>query len=259
MNNKSTNKKKKVIKFSILCATIIVLGVAGFFGYRAYQGYLANKIYAPNDQVNFSDFTIKTTKADFKAVDLPLDDKAIAQYGGLDKQEDCDTFSKEKTWNMMAGEWYHYGPSEYNICIRRNNSRDDINKYSSENKQLTVDFSIKAKSNVNTKDVRIDLVADSGRSLGERVNLFNANQFFVDGAQFLDKAAQSAFKAPGEVMSIEYTNEPYTPYHKSDLGGDLNTGIERKGYIYTDIRNSENSVDLKVTYHGQTRIVRISR
>lgn len=252
-----TTKKTPLIKWIVIGVAVIVLGIGGFFGYGTYQNYLADKIYAPSERVDFSDFTITTTKADFTTVDLPLDKGSIVKYGDLDKQENCSTFSKERTWDRMIGEWSHYGPSEFNICVRRNSSRQVINQYSSENKKLIVDFNIKAKSNVNTKDVQIDLVADSGRNLGERVDSFNANQLFAGGAQHIYDDSQSTFGAPGKVMSLEYTNEPYTPYNKSDLGGDLNTGIERKGYIYADIRNSENSVDLKVTYHGQTRVVRI--
>lgn len=258
----ANKKKSSIIKWIIVGVAIVALGVGGFFGYKAYENYLANKIYAPNDTVGFPDFDVKVTKAEFKAVDLPLDDKAIKKYGAIDKKENCDTQSKENTyWKAWDGDinapWVKYGPSAYNICIRRNDSRDTITKYSSENKQLVVDYTIKAKNNVDAKDVSVVLEADSGRKLDKQVDAFNANQFFEMGAQELLPEALMA-GAPGPVYTDELPQK-YIPYHKNDLGGNINKGIERKGNLYTDIRTSESSVDLKITYHGQTRIVRITQ
>lgn len=257
----ANRKKNSVIKWIIAAVAAVVLGVGGYFGYDAYQNYLANKIYAPNESVGFPDFTIKVTKAEFKAVDLPLDKETIKKYGEIDTKENCDTQSKENTyWKAWDGDlnapWVKYGPSDYNICIRRNDSRDAITKYSSENKQLVVDYTITAKNNVNAKDVSIALEPDSGRKLDAKVDAFNANQFFELGAQHTIPDGL-AIGAPGPVYTTEHAQN-YTPFHKSDLGGNINKGIERKGNLYTDIRNSENSVDLKITYHGQTRIVRIT-
>jgi len=254
-------KKKSIIKWIILGIVVVALGVGGFFGYKAYQSYLENKIYSANENVGFPDFNIKVTKAEFKDVDLPLDQETIKKYGAIDKKENCDTQSKENTyWKAWSGDinapWVKYGPSDYNICIRRNDSRDAITKYSSENKQLVVDWVITAKNNVNAKDITIALEADSGRKLDEKVDAFNANQFFKLGAQEL--LPDTLNLAPGPVYTSEF-EQKYVPYYKSDIGGNINKGIERKGNLYTDIRNSESSVDLKVTYNGQTRIIRFTK
>lgn len=257
----ANKKKSSIIKWIIISVAIVALGVGGFFGYKAYENYLATKIYAPNENVGFPDFDFKVTKAEFKAVDLPIDEKTVKKYGAIDKKENCDTQSKENTyWKAWDGDinapWVKYGPSAYNICIRRNDSRDAITKYSSENKQLVVDYTITAKNNVNAKDVSIALEPDSGRKLDKQVDAFNANQFFELGAQELISA--DLLGAPGPVYTDEFSQK-YIPYHKSDLGGNINKGIERKGNLYTDIRTSESIVDLKITYHGQTRIVRITQ
>lgn len=257
----SGKKRTSIIKWIILGVAIVALSVGGFFGVKAYENYLANKIYTPSENVSFPDFDIKVTKTEFKVVDLPIDKETIKKYGAIDKKENCDTLSKENTyWKAWDGDinapWVKYGPSAFNICIRRNDSRDAITKYSSENKQLVVDYTITAKNNVNAKDVSITLEPDSGRALDKQVDAFNANQFFELGAQELI-SADFALGAPGPVYIDEFSQK-YTPFHKSDLGGNINKGIERKGIVYTDIRNSESSVDLKITYRGQTRIVRIT-
>lgn len=257
----ANKKKSSIIKWIIIGVAIIALGIGGFFGYKAYGNYLANKVYAPNDNVGFPDFDIKVTKAEFKNVDLPIDKDTVKKYGAIDKKENCDTMSKENTyWKAWDGDinapWVKYGPSDFNICIRRNDSRDAITKYTSENKQLVVDYLITAKNNVNAKDVSIALEPDSGRKLDTKVDAFNANQFFELGAQYTLPDGL-AIGAPGPVYTSEHPQN-YTPFHKSELGGNINTGIERRGNLYTDIRNSESSIDLKITYHGQTRIVRIT-
>jgi len=254
-------KKNSIVKWAIVGVALVALGVGGFFGYKAYENYLANKVYAPNESVGFPDFDIKVTKAEFKAVDLPIDNETVKKYGAIDKKENCDLQSKENTyWKAWDGDinapWVKYGPSAYNICIRRNDSRDEITKYSSQNKQLVVDYTITAKNNVNAKDVSIALEPDSGRKLDSQVGAFNANQFFELGAQEL-LAQEFLIDAPGPVYTSE-AKQKYVPFHQSDLGGNINKGIERKGNLYTDIRNSESSVDLKITYHGQARIVRIT-
>ena len=252
------NARITPLKLVLLCLIVAGLSVGGYFGYRYYQDYQAKKVYSADDTVGMRDFNIEITKADFKPVDLPIDKKVIKKHGALDEKEDCNKLSKEATWNYISYRstgWMNYGPSDFNICIRRNDSRDEINKYSSANKQLAVDYKIVAKENVNTSDLKIELIPDSGRQLNKQVDAFNANQFFSDGAQEISTFAPDA---PGRVYTDEVPQE-YKPYHKSDIGGDINKGLERNGYIYTDIRNSENSVDLKISYNSEVRIIRITR
>jgi len=251
-----TNSKSP-LKFIILGFAVTALSIGGYFGYKNYQNRQADKIYSVDETVSFSDFKIEVTQAEFKPIDLPTEDSAIQKYGALDEQENCDESSKEATWIAVAGDYYEDGPSDFNICIRRNNSRNEILKYSSENQQLSLDFKISALSNVDTSKLSIDLVSESGRELGSQVNEFNANQFFPNGAQ-----EKFQFLAPGLTYTDEWPQE-YKPYNKSDIGNNINKGLERTGYIYTDVRNSENSIDLQATYEKdgqeQTRIIRITR
>lgn len=259
-----TKKINPIVASVIAILVVAILGVGGFFGVKAYEKYQEDKIYAAGDTVGFPDFDFKVTKAEFKPVNLPVDEKTVAKYGSLNKQENCDTFSKENTyWKAWDGDinapWVKYGPSPYNICIRRNDSRNEINKYSSSNKQLVVDYSVIAKSTVDTSKLTVWIEADSGRQLAKQVDAFNANQFFEGGAQEL---VEPIGGAPAPWYPDELPQK-YIPLYKSNLGGDINKGLTRTGYAYTDIRNSENSVDIKVTYKkdgkDQVRIVRINK
>ena len=68
--------------------------------------------------------------------------------------------------------------------------------------------------------------------------------------------------APGAWYPDELPQK-YIPLAKSDLGGNINKQLTRKGDLHADIRNSEQDVDIKVTYKKdgkeQTRIVRVSK
>lgn len=255
----SSNKSVKLWVVLVFISIILVAG--GYFGYKYYEDYMTNKIYSVDETVKLSDFSIEITKATFKPVNLPIDKKTVEKYGDISQQEDCEKLSKTDSWVsiMRNGEWSQYGPSAFNICHRRNDSRNEINKYSNSNSQLAVDYKITALSNVDTSKLKINLTPDSGRKLGEQVDSLSANQFFEDGAQ---EILDFDFGVPGPVYTEE-SRQTYKPYFASDMGGDLNKGLSRKGYTYTDIRKSENSVDLKISYtkNGQkeVRVVRITR
>lgn len=264
MSAKKANNKRPIITGIAAVLVIVVVGVGGFVGLKAYQKYQEDKIYAPGDTVGFPDFDFRITKAEFKPVNLPIDEETVAKYGPLDEHENCDTFSKENTyWRAWDGDvnapWVKLGPSSYNICIRRNDSRDEINKYASSNKQFVVDYSFTAKSSVDTSKLTVWIEADSGRQLAKQVDAFNANQFFEGGAQELTDPLGGA-PAPWYPDELP---QKYIPFFKSELGGGINKGLIRSGYAYTDIRNSENSVDIKVTYKkdgkDQVRIVRVNK
>jgi len=254
---KRKNSRKPVVISIIAVLVILVVGAGSFFGVKAYQKHQADKIYAVGDTIKLPDFDFKVTKAEFKPVDLPIDQKTVAKYGALDKPEDCDTMSKAPTMTFMGSpDPVPYGPSDYNICIRRNDSRKGINEYTADNKQLNVDYTITAKGTVNTDNLKITLIPDSGRKLDEQVNTFNGTQFFTE-------SAQEKTNFGGVMMYTPEIGFKYIPYHQSDIGGDINKGLQRTGYTYTDIRNSEHSVDIKVTYKkdgkDNTRIVRVTR
>lgn len=266
---KKDSKKKSLLKWILLGVAVILLGVGGYFGYKYYQDYQANKVYSVGETVGLSDFKVDITKAEFKSVDLPIDKDSVAKYGALDKHEDCEKQSKENTWwrawdNDPNAPWSQTGPSDFNICVRRNNSRDIINEYAKNNSQLVVDYKITAINNVDTSKLKIELIPDSGRKLGEQVESFNANQFFPNGAQrkiTVPRVAGQVYTSDSyyDNGKINTFTEPYEPYHTSNVGNDINKGLERTGYIYTDIRNTESNVDIKITYNGETRLVRITR
>jgi hypothetical protein len=250
-------KNKKLIISMSTVLLIVLFGVGSFFGLKAYEKQQEDKIYSTGDVVKFPDFEFKVTKAEFKPVDLPVDQETVAKYGSLDKPENCETMSKENTMAFFGSpEPMPYGPSDYNICIRRNDSRKGINEYMANNKQLVVDYSITAKSNVNTDNLNIELIPDSGRKLNERVNTFNGTQFFND-------SAQEKTEFGGVIIYSSEVEQKYIPYKQSDIGGNINKGLKRTGYTYTDIRNTENSVDIKVTYNkdgkAHTRIIRVEQ
>ncbi len=237
---------------SVICTAILIVAVS-CFGYQYYQNYKADKVYSVDETVSFQDFNIKITKSEFKKVDLPIDKREVDKYGGLDKKEDCSKLSDVlRNKGSIEGpisspaRIIPIDPSDRTYCIWRNSSRDDIKKYINENKQLVVDYEIMTKKNVKTSNIKIELIADSGRKLNEQVNAFNDNQFMERNDY--DETFKSVFVK-------------YAPYKESDIGGDINKGLERKGYIYTDIRNSERIIDIKVTYKNgkiQTRLIRIS-
>lgn len=245
--------KKSLLKWMLLGVFVLTVGAGVYFGYKYYQNYQANKIYSVNDNVGFPDFDIKVIKAEFKPVDLPLDKEEVSKYGGLEQPEDCSQLSDiPRREAQIIGSFPNperiipHDPSDKTYCNWRNSSRDEIRKYSGENKQLVIDYKITSKNSVDTSKFNIELMPDSGRKLGERVNSLNDNQFLERND--LDIHAKHT------TFLVEYK-----PYHKSNIGDDINKGLERTGYIYTDIRNSEKSVDLKIDYRGQTRIVRISQ
>ena len=64
--------------------------------------------------------------------------------------------------------------------------------------------------------------------------------------------------APGPTYTPEYSL-PYKPYHVSNIGGEMHQGIKRSGYAYTDVRTSEHTVDMKITYKNEARIIRVMR
>ena len=257
MKAKKKNYKKPIIFSTVAILVIAVLGIGGFFGVKVYNKHQEDKIYSVGDTVKFPDFNFKVTKAEFKPVDLPIDQKTVEKYGAITTPENCDALSKTPTMEFVGNPTpVPYGPSAYNICIRRNDSRAEMNKYTANNKQLTVNYVITARNNVSTSRLRITLNADSGRKLNEQVDAFNGTQFFNDTAQEINNFLGVPTYSP-EVST------KYIPYHQSDIGGDINKGLTRSGYTYTDIRNSEHNVDIKVTYYKDgklnTRIVRVNK
>ena len=258
MNMHQQPKYKRVKKWHYVGIVIIgLVGAGGYIGWSTYQSYQTHRIYLTGESVAMSDLTIQITKAEFKPVNVPLDKESIAKYGSLNTQENCETQSRIKTWSGRDDKWYQDGPSDYNICVRRNSSRDAINTYTKHNNQFVVDYTITARNTVDTSQLHIALIPDSGRKLDEQVDALNANQFFPGGAQHKNSTMMT-IGAPGPTYTPEYSL-PYKPYHVSNIGGEMHQGIKRSGYAYTDVRTSEHTVDMKITYKNEARIIRVMR
>lgn len=254
-NMKAKPGKSSVIKWIVASVLLVVLVIGGYFGFQFYQDYRANKIYSKNEIVSFPDFDVTVTKAEYKKVSYPLSDRILKKYGGLANPENCKKLSNEDTWlDTDSLGWVQNGQSMRTVCERRNDARSKINQYISNNEQLVVDYKITAKSNIDTSKLKIELLPDSGRNLKEEV--------YIDAILSNEGEGEiiSVAGAPGPVYELSYgRSSGYKPYHQSSIGGDINKGLERTGYTYTDIRKSENSVDVKVTYKNDIRIVRITR
>ena len=252
---KTKSHKGSIAKWIVAGVVLVVLVVGGYFGFQFYQDYRANKVYSVNDIVPFPDFDVTVTKADYKKVDYPLNDSIIKKYGNLDNLEDCKSMSNEDTWlDTESLGWVQNGASKRTVCERRNEARNKVKQYINNNRQLTVDYRIVAKNNLDTSKLKVELLPDSGRNLREEV--------YIDAILSNEGEGEiiSVAGAPGPVYDFSVgRSSGYKPYNQSIIGGDINKGLQRTGYIYTDIRNFEKNVDIKITYKNQTRIVRISR
>lgn len=251
--------KHTAVKWVTVVGLIVVLIIGGYFGLQQYQNYLANKIYSVDENVSMVDFDFSVTKAEFKPVELPINKEAVSKYGGIDKQEDCSELSSEGAWFEIDGKWQQikYGISPKIVCEGRNEARTKINEYSDSSDKLSIEYKILATQNVDVNSLKISIMPDSGRDVKREVNSLNNNDFF--GYCMREEVYQSG--APGRTYNSGCIYDPvtYTPYKASDIGLDINKGLERTGGIDTDIRKSEKNVDIKITYKDQARIIRIHR
>mgnify|MGYP003463272500 CR=1 FL=1 len=226
------SNKKTILKTVFLFCTLVLLVLAGFFGLKAYDKYLADKIYLVGDVMNYPDFSVDITKVSVKAVDLPIEKNIVGEYGGLDNNENCDTFSKASIVIWPGSKFQENTPSEYFKCIVRNSSRIEIKQYSKSNKQLVIDFRITAKETVDTQQIKIELIPNSGRELNKTELGGNSLIWF----------------------------KQYHPYHQSDLGKDISKELIRTGYLYADVRNTEDTVDFIMSYsHDGKNSIRTMR
>lgn len=250
------DKSKKRIYLIVLSIIGILLIIGGYLSYQAYQAYLARKIYTPNETVSTSDFDLKITKHETTAIELPLDNEFVKKYAGIANNENCDAFSKAPTVFYAGGIRFTNGPSDSDICIRRNNSRDAIKKYEKENRRIVVDYEIAAKKNVDTSKLKVELIVDSGRKLNSRVSELEWNQFFP-----LIGDEKMLLRNDEQYISSSKPYD-YIPYSISNTGEDINSGITRLGSASTDVRKSEKTIDFKISYSSggvsYSRIVRIA-
>lgn len=256
---RKTSVNRTIVKLAIAVGIIATLIIGGYFGLRQYQNYLANKIYSVDENASMADFDFSVTKAEFKPVELPLNKEIVSKYGGIDKQEDCSELSSEGAWFEIDGKWQQikYGISPKIVCEGRNEARTKINEYSNSSDKLSIEYKILATQNVDVNSLKISVMPDSGRDVKQKVKSLNSNDFF--GYCMREEIYQSG--APGRTYNSGCIYNPitYTPYKASDIGLDINKGLERTGSIDTDIRKSEKNIDIKITYKDQTRIIRIHR
>ncbi|HEY1645272.1 MAG TPA: hypothetical protein VGF75_02705 [Candidatus Saccharimonadales bacterium] len=249
------NKRNPIIILVTAVVGLTLLAAGGIFSLKAYHKYQANKIYSVSQTMHYPDFSVVVTKAEAKPVNLPVQNELVKKYGGLDKDENCDTFSKASTMTHLGSpELVPYGPSDYNLCVRRNESRQEIKKYSEANRQLVVNYRIAANETVTTSQLKVQLIPDSGRKLNKQVDSFICNEFIQPStSDFIGirNSNNDCYDHPFE----------YNPYFQSDIGENISKGLTRSGYLYTDVRNSENSVDFILSYYhdgkNNTRTTRI--
>jgi len=243
------SKGKKTIKWLLLPVLIALLVAGGFFGYHKYQQYLNDKIYAVNEEIGLSDFTLTVSSPTYTTPPLNEPQEKIAAFGDINTPEDCSKytflnmppsldFNDRSTW-VDENDWEKAHPSG-KYCQWRNDSRKKIQSYLADNKRVSINYKITAKGTVDSKDIQVAVMLDSGRDAKKPVS-----QFDYDA-----------------LLSTNYTpafNYTYRPYSETQLGGNINKGITRSQNVSFDVRNNEKTIDLKVTYKGQTRLVRISR
>lgn len=246
------SKGKKSIKWLVLPILLLLLVCSGFFAYNKYQQHLNEKIYSTNDTINFSDFTLSVKEPSFKNVEVKVPQDKVSKYGDLNATENCSKYPEDNNqpqdyFNESTGKWVFHDEEQWEkdhptrrYCEWRNDSRSSINKYIADNQRLTLNYELIANNNVDSSRINISLLPDSGRELKTDATHFD-----------YDSLLSSRYVPP--------FNYAYRPYTQSDLGGDINKGITRRGEIKADIRNDEKSIDLKITYNGETRLVRISR
>lgn len=246
------SKGKNTIKWLVLPVILALLVCGGLFANYKYRQNLNDRIYSIGDSISFPDFTLSVDKPSFGAVDISIPQDKVSRYGGLDKTEDCSKYPEDNNkpadyYNSATGKWVMYNEGDWEkehptkfYCEWRNGSRHSISKYITNNQRMAVNYKLSAFNNVDSSKVNISLLPDSGRTL-------NANETLFDYDSLLSKDYAPPF------------NYAYHPYKQKELGGDINKGITRQGSITTDIRNEEQSVDLKVTYKNETRLVRITR
>jgi len=252
-------KGEKTIKWLALPVIISLIVAGGFYGYDKYKQYNSDRIYTTNEVIRFDDLIFSVSKAEFQNVNLTLDNEFVTKHG-LDTQENCNDLSRSNTWTtdiLRGGEeiWGRQsGVSDYEVCTERNKSRTAISKYLSNNKRLVVTYKISAIRTVATKDFNIALMPDSGRNVAASMDWLN------NEARWTHKIKTDTHRGVTRTVYDSWTIFPiYKAFSKTDLGSDVNKGLDRTGNVSTDIRSDERNIDIKITYKDETRIMRINR
>jgi hypothetical protein len=243
------SKGKRVIKWLALPVILALLVGGGFFANYKYQQSLNDKIYAAGESIGLSDFTLTVSSPTYTTPPLNEPQEKVAAFGDINTVENCSkyNFYNEKppldlndksTW-IDENDWEKAHPSG-KYCEWRNDSRKKIQAYLADNKRVSIDYKITAKDTVDSKDVHVAVMLDSGRDATKQESQFDYDPLL----------STKYFPA------FDYT---YKLYSETQLGGNINKGITRSQNVSFDVRNNEKTIDLRVTYKGQTRLVRISR
>lgn len=250
--NTVKSKGKRAVKWIMIPVVLLLLIIAGYYGYNLYIQYLNEKVYTYSDTLDFGDFSLEVKKPEFSKITFTVPKEKQSRYGGINTNENCSKYpwdngyydldwNDEEYWDEDGYEKDH--PTR-DYCNWRNNSRKEIKNYIASNEKLNLSLTYTAKNKVNPLNIKVTLLPDSGRSIYAKKTIF-------DHDPLLSKNFVPAF------------NFRYHPYTKSDLGGDINKGIKRTMKISADIRNSEEIVDLKVVYEKDgnktIRLIRITR
>ena len=246
MSNKKSLKGhyKKLLLLIIIGVAVVGGGTYGVIKYREHQ---SNRIFLSGQTMPYPGFSVTVTSTTLKPVDVPLNKDVVAKYGGLQTNENCNTLSDQPLPyssfdQLLVNERRFVAPypTPRELCVRRNDSRKDINTYDTANRQLNVNYLIAANSTVNTNNIKIQVLPDSGRNV-TKGGLFNGNEMIYDNLFYDENGDYNNFQS-------------YTPYFQSDIRGNVDGGLTRSSYIYTDVRNTEKSVDFNLTYTNNGKI-----
>ncbi|OGL24187.1 hypothetical protein A2791_04810 [Candidatus Saccharibacteria bacterium RIFCSPHIGHO2_01_FULL_46_30] len=176
-----------------------------------------------NNKIYSVSDTIKLSGFNFKVTDVAYNEIPIDTKGiNLSDRKDCSVVSEDDKHDC---DWYNWP---------RRNAQNYINEYT----RATINYEVVANESMDGKDLNIEVLPDSGRKITHNT-----------GSDSNDETFSWAW-----VLNLDYTANP-----KSDFGGALNKGLTRKGTIGVDLQNTEQTIDLKISYKGETRLVRISR
>lgn len=235
------------IGLSIIMGSIILLSAYAFFAVNVIKskgrksikwlalpilfallvsgGFIAHNKYQQylNDKIYSTNETIHFSGFEFKVTKVDYGKIPLDTKGiNLSDRKDCSKVAEAEKHDC---DWYNWP---------RRNAQNYISEYT----RATISYEVAANESINGKQLHIEVLPDSGRKIA-----------YNTGSESNDDLFSWAW-----VLNLNYNANP-----KSDFGGDLNKGLTRKGTIGVDLKNAERTIDLKVSYKGETRLIRISR
>lgn len=240
--------KKLVLFLKALSWRYIALAALAFlaiaFVVGKYNEYQANRIYKQGQAASLGDFSFKIIKSDKSDVKLPLRAEKLSETGGLDNIEDCAAISATTLETIESYITALDSPKDQ--CQQRNDAKAAIKAYQSASRRIELTYEIKAKGTFKTDDIKIDLLTGSGAVPTGDVSELNDNLFLEAGA------------TGSKYMPLVR----YQPYAFEQPKGELHKGLTKTGSIITDVKDSDTSIDVKVSYKLgkklESRIIRVS-